>query len=141
MQAGDISNEVAPRYVFVFEGLVGVLPDPVVQRKHSLYVKARAWKRAARSWQFDPWIEKRMWDWAVRRSHSLDIVTYLPEHEADEVKERVDERGLPFGNFIVTTLEEFLHGYMLNPAVVGVFDADPRHALTYGGKGLPVGLL
>lgn len=135
MQDGDISNEVAPRYLCIFEGLIGVLPDKVTERKHRLYVKSHAWGRAARCWRFDSYVEKRFWDMSFRLVRTLDIITFLDEAEADLIKERLDARGWPYGNFWATTEEALLHELLPNPSVLGVIDPDPAHALRYGAKG------
>lgn len=135
MQDGDISNEVAPRLLVVFEGLIGQLDGPVHQKKHDFYVKTHAWRRAARMWTLDGFVLKRMWDYVYRLRQSLDIVTYLDEREAEHVHERLDELSYPFGGFIPTTLDGMVHGILLNPSVHAVFDGDPKRWLTYGGKG------
>lgn len=142
MEHGDISNEVAPRLVFVFEGLIGYLAENTGDAtKRNVLLRARAWKRAAAMWTLDQWTLKIMWDYTSRRRQSIDVVTYVDEREAERIRDRLDAHGYPFANFWATTLDEMLHLHVNNPAVVGVVDGDASRWLTYGSKGMSIGNL
>jgi len=141
MQGGDISNRTAPRYLFVFEGLLGNFEKPGDRAKRDLLLKAHRWKKAAAMWSIDMYMLKLMWDFTYRRDQSVDILTYLDEREALEVQARLDQYNFPYGNFIVTTIPEFVRGMLNNPSVVAVVDPDPRRGLTYGGKRYDLGQL
>jgi hypothetical protein len=141
VEHGDISNEVAPRIIFVFEGLIGQLASESDEKKHRALVKVHAWKRAASMWTFDGWARKIIWDYTSRRLQQIDIVTYLDEREAEHIHDRIDAAGIPYGNFWATTMQEFVSLQMLNPAVIGVVDGDNKRWGVYGSKSYNIGRL
>jgi hypothetical protein len=138
MQGGDISSGVSSRYIWVFEGLVADLDGPAAA-KHKLYLKTHAWKRAARCWTLDPWVRKKMDDLAYRLSMVIDIVTFLPEEEGDEIKAILDNLAYPFANFWATTQEDLMHNILPSPAVAGVVETNMT--FRYGSKSIPLGAL
>lgn len=135
MENGDISNGVSARLLVVFEGTIATIEDRLTEQKRAFYLKSHRWQRAASCWSVDMLTTKRFWDMTFRLSQTIDIVTYLDEREAEHIQVRLDQLGLPFGNFWATTLEELCREILPNPSVTTILDADPKRVFTYGGKG------
>jgi hypothetical protein len=140
MQNGDISNQVAPRIVLVFENLLGSIPKEKT-RKHYWAMKRHAWTAAANCWDLDKWTLAKMWDLTYRHKASIDVVTYLREEEAEKIYTRLDARGYPIANWWVTDLDGCLHDIITNPSVMAIVDATPGRAWTYGRKGASLEML
>lgn len=65
MKHGDLSAEIAPRIVVVFEGIVGVLPDPH-DKKYLKAIGKKHWAEAIRFWQLNDFTLRKIWDLTAR---------------------------------------------------------------------------
>lgn len=136
MQGGDISNLVTPRLVVVWENLLGLLPDKTDEAKFAAYMRFRRWRRAVNTFQINEPLAQRIWDITYRMNFSVDVVTFLGGDDfADEVRERLDREGLPIGHVWFEEPHLLARSLSYRPDIACVFDADPRHTLTFGSKG------
>lgn len=133
MQSGDIGSEIAPRLIVVFEHTIGTL-TPGAERKRRLLLKAHQHRRAAACWTIDTHMTKVMVDWAYRTPYNIDVATFTEEDEAERIEQRLVGAGIPFGNFLVVTVEELARVHANMPHIAAIFDADPAHRWTYGSK-------
>lgn len=135
MQHGDISNEVAPRLVVVFEGLLGLLPDARTRGKEALARKMKRWKAAANTYEINELLAKHIWDTVWRHHYSVDVCTYLGEEMAEAIEERLDAEQLPVGRVFATEPQLLARKIALMPDVAAIFDPSTSHRFTYGSKG------
>lgn len=135
MQGGDISNEVTPRLLMVFEGLIGLLPTPRSRTVESLCRKARQWGMAVNAYEINEGMAKAINDAVWRRHQQIDVVTFLGEGFADAVAARLEEEQFPIGHVMATTSEKLARRIATMPDVFAVYDPDPTHRFRYGGKG------
>jgi hypothetical protein len=135
MQKGDISNEVAPRVIFVFEHNIGYL-RPSAEVMERTLIKARRWRRAVDLWEIPQHVHTMLWDTAWRWECRFDIVTYKPEKFAGYLLDRLNEEDVPFSNLWAEPKEEFLHRLTFMPSVQYVFHADPADRFSYGSRGV-----
>jgi hypothetical protein len=133
MQGGDISNEVSPRLVLVYEGLLGLLPTPRARAGESLARKARQWKRAVKAYEINEPLARVIWDTVWRYRYSVDVITYLGEDFAEAVEWRLDVEGLPVGRVWADNPQRLARRLALMPDVAAVYDNE--HHLIYGSKG------
>lgn len=128
IEGGDISNEVAPAALVVFEGLVGSLPTPNIRGRHDFDVKLHRWHTAASRWVINEKTIGTVWLLPYR----VELVTYLPVPEADELRLRLEKGSTwPFASMWATTPKELalMLSYHRNLSVV--FDADTSRWATY----------
>lgn len=131
MQSGDISNQSAARVIYVFENTLGTL-TPTAAKKRAFHLRLHQWKRAARCWQIDTHVVKVLIDIQYRTPYNVDLATYLDPEEAEAIEARLTQ--LPYGNFIVTTVEEMSRVIANQPNIGAIFDFDPSRRFTYGAK-------
>jgi hypothetical protein len=142
MQDGDLSNDVAPRLLFIFEGTVGHLRDGPAELKEKLYIRTRRWKKALDCWEVADRAYALLWDVTWRYSFRFDIVTFRPPGFAKALAELFDEVGLPVSHVIATTPVGLAQRLAFMPDVRHVYDAEEARLFTWGGRGvhMPGGL-
>lgn len=142
MEGGDISNDIAPRMIFVFEGVIGELPGPMAAAREKAALKAHRWGAAVKCWQISDRADMLLWDVAWRWNYRFSVVTYRPAGFAGALELRLNEENLPFSTVWATTPETMAKRMAFMPDVSHVFDSDPARLFTYGDRGhyLPGGL-
>jgi hypothetical protein len=142
MQGGDLSNEVSPRLLFVFENTVGTLSGKVDEAKESWYLRSKRWRKAVDLWEISDRAYALLWDVSWRYNYRFDVVTYHQPHFAKALAERFDDEGLPVGRVIASTPMKLARQLAFMPDVRYVYDADESRLFTYGGRGvyMPGGL-
>jgi hypothetical protein len=133
VQSGDLSADMAARLIVVFDHTIATLP-PASERRRRRLLKARQWKRAAACWQVDTHMLKVIIDWQYRTPYNVDVATFTCEEEAEHIEAMLDRIGLPYGNFIPTTVEELARVHANMPHIAAIFDAAPNHRFSYGAK-------
>lgn len=136
MQHGDISNEVAPRLLFVFEGTVAAPSSTAAEKMEKLHIRLRRWDKAVECWEISERSYALLWDCTWRHNFRFDIVTYRPAGFAVALKERLNVEGLPVGNIWATTPARLSKRLAFMPDVAAVYDADATRLFTYGGRGV-----
>lgn len=138
MQGGELSNEIAPRIIVVFEGLIGRLPDRPTAAREQWYCRTHRWKKAVRMWEIQEITAKRMWDFSWRQSIQIDVISFKQEEFVDALGDYLDQAGLPYGHLWSTTPPQIARAMATLVNVIAVFDADPAHASLYGPRGRTV---
>lgn len=136
MEGGDISNEAPQRFLFVFEGLIGRLGKGH-DRLERMHVKLHRYKKAASLWEIDEQALSYVWDMAWRHHLAVDVVTFVPYHE--ELKERLDEEGVPYGHlrhYSDPTVLSMKLAYM--PYVHRIYFSYPERRFAFGDRGVYV---
>lgn len=139
MQDGDLSNDVAPRALMVFEGLIAY-PDEGVLDGLALRaaVRTHRWPTVLKHWQFDDTTVKQMFDMAYRRNLRFDVVTFLYSVEfAVALYEHLsDLMGFPVSNVLhFADAQDLARNLAFMPDVRIVYDGDRSRVGAYGGKG------
>lgn len=135
MQGNDLSNEPVPRLLFVFEGLIGNLPDKR-KAQESFAVKTHRWEKAVRYWDIDSRMVAHMWDIVWRHRFSFDVVTFKPEPFAEALTQRFEQMRLPVSWVQAYESSDALSRelpYM--PDVYRVFDGEASRQFHWGSKG------
>lgn len=134
MQGGDISNEVSPRLLVVFENLLGILPDKKAEAKAATYLRLRQYRRAVNTFEINEALAAKIWDVVWRYKYSVDVVTWVNERFANEVRDRLDREDLPIAHVSYENLNNFARKISYMPYVAAIYDPDPSHQFTFGGK-------
>lgn len=142
MQGGDLSNEVAPRLLFVFEGTVGALSSKTDEAKERFYCRTKRWKKAVDMWVVSERAYALLWDVTWRYSFRFDVVTYKPSGFAKALAERLDDEVIPVSRVFSSSPNILAKKLAFMPDVRHVYDADEGRLFTYGGRGvhMPGGL-
>lgn len=136
MRGGDLSNEVVPRVVCVFEGSLGFI-DRKGQREFDRAIRRKRWDDAAECWQLFDLMAARIWYVAARLSVTLDVVTFAGPPEFGEALERrlQDVEELPIHHVWATTVELLSRKIAYMPDLAVIYDPDASRQFTWGGKG------
>ena len=135
MQRGDISNEIVPRLVIVFENLLGILPNKRAEAKVSTYLRLKQWKRAVNTYEIHEPLAHRIWDITWRLHYQVEVCTYLGPDFGKALRERLDDEDLPISRVWDTKPHTLARKLAHMPYVAAIYDPDPGHQFTYGSKG------
>lgn len=135
MKGNDLSNRVVPRDVVVWEGLVGLLPDPKVQGIEAKYRKRKRWDEAVACYEVNELLARKIWDITWRGYLQLDLITYLGNDFALSLEARMERENMPFSRVWATEPNILARSIVLQPDIRTIYDANPHHQFTYGGKG------
>lgn len=136
MQRGDISGDLVPRFVLVFEHLVGVLSGNHRNRlAFEAMCRAKRWKRAVDLLEVNEPLAKQMWHVTWHLNHQLEVVTWLNEKAVEPVQAWIDFHDLPIHRVWYTEPNKLARKIATMPDLALIFDPDPKHQLTYGRKG------
>lgn len=135
MQGGDISNQVVPRLVIVFENLLGLLPTKTAEAKAASYLRFKRWNRAVNVYEINEGLARRIWDVTWRLDFSVDVITYVSEEFAEAVEKRLEREDLPIRSVWFTEPHLLARKLAYMPQVACIYDPDPHHVFTFGSKG------
>jgi len=136
MRGNDLDNTPVPRLVVVFENALGYLPEDQRDEWRRLS-RARQWDDVARLFVLDQLMLRTITDLTYRRSVSIDIVTYCgPEAFAEALARLLDRENVPVRIVFASTPDRMARRTSYEPDIIGVYDANPEHALVYGRKGV-----
>lgn len=137
MDKGDISNEVSPRLVVVFEGMLGILPERsgagLLTQVRKFRSKQGQAKRAVSDYEINEPLGAVIWDTVWRFRYSVDVVTYLGEDFAEALTERLDFEGLPIGRVWADDPMRLARRIAHMPDLAAIYDNENH--LMFGGKG------
>lgn len=134
MQKGDLSHDIVPRILLVFEGAVAFLPDDKRKAFDKAYRKQR-WTDALALWELNELMLRKIWDITFRKSLTVELVTFLGQGMADVLAARMDEEDMPIARVWATTPGQLSRRLAYMPNVSVVYDPDENHVFTYGSKG------
>lgn len=135
MIKGDISNEVQPRFLFVWDDLVGYLPSAAAKARETTARRAHLWRTAVNCWEVRAEIEKHLLDLAWRHHMPVDLVTYRPRGFAEALRDRLDQENLPFGHVYSYTAQVLAQKLVYMPYIYRVFHGDDKNIFKYGAQG------
>lgn len=137
MERGDLSNRLPPRWLFVFENVVGRVP-PKKTAEWKLAMRLGRFKRAVGCYEMEPHVIKVLWDLYWRRDYRFDVVTFMGEGFRDALEKRLDRESVPFSNVWAEDEDTLARRLAYMPDVQYVVHGDTSRHLTYGPRGLLV---
>jgi len=135
MQGGDISNEISPRLLIVWENLLGLLPTKADEAKASTYLRFKRYSRAVDVFTLNAALADRIWDVTWRFKYSVDVITWLGPEFADALRGRLDHEDLPIGHITAEDPQQFARRLAYLQHVAAIYDPDPSHRFTFGARG------
>jgi hypothetical protein len=135
VQGGDLSNELVPRLVLVFEHLVGIVPGNLMRIRYDSWVRTRRWKRAVEEMVVNEPLARQMWHVTWQLHYELEVVTYLDPKAVEHIEHWIDNQDLPVHRVWYAEPNKLARKIATMPDLGAIFDPDPAHQLTYGKKG------
>lgn len=134
MKGNDLGNLVSPRDILVFEGLLGLIPDPKVAKQEAKFRGKKKWVEAVACYEINELLARKIWQMVWDYSLEIDLVTYHSHGFAKALEERMDRENLPVRrvwheepNVLARRLATMLD-------VRTIYDPFPDHQFLYGGK-------
>jgi hypothetical protein len=136
VEKGDISSAVPGRFLFTFEGLIGVYPHVWSATEEKAALRLHQWRRAVSCWDIHEMMLAHIYDITWRSGYRLDVVTFRPDGFAEALERRFDREGIPVNGFVSYKSPDVLAQRLARmPDVMSVFFADPSFEFKFGGKG------
>lgn len=134
MQHGDLSNVVTPRIVIVFEGAVGFLMNEY-DKKYLKALKRERWWEAISYWKLNNQMLGRLWYLFAKKSVTLDVCTWMGEGMAEAIADLLNDNNIPVQSVWASTPDRLARELAYIPDISLIYDPDPDHVFTFGGKG------
>lgn len=135
MKGNDLGNWVVPRDVLVWEGLLGLLPDPKVQALEARYRRRRKWDKAVACYEINELLARKIWDMSWRTGIRVDLITHLGYEFAEALKDRIDVEGIPFQQIWFETPAQLERRLSTLVDIRTIYHPDISRPFAYGGKG------
>lgn len=132
MRDGDLSNEVVPRLLLVWEGAVAFLAD---EKKEQHYLAKGQWEYLASIYTANDLMISKIWDVTRRQSLVIDIISYYPQEFQPYLDAWLEDEGVPASSWC-TDAQVLARKLAHMPDVARVYDPDPQRAMAYGSKGI-----
>jgi hypothetical protein len=123
-----------PRLLIVFEGAIGVLPVDK-QAAFDKAVRKRRWWEAIDLYELNELILSKILDLHWRLDINITVVTWMGEDAELAISMRLDDEGIPVGT-MSSSPNRLARELAYRPDIMAVYDPDPAHVFTYGGKGV-----
>jgi hypothetical protein len=136
MKYGDLSNEVVPRLVLVFEGALGAI-SPEDRRDFDKAIKREHWSAAADLWTLNELMCQQLW-YATRYLHQeIDVVTFVGGEEYGEALayRLQDLEDLPVNHVYYIEPRILKRKVNYDAGIARVYDPDGPRSSTWGNKG------
>ena len=135
---GDISNQVVPVLILVFEGALGKLASEDEKTFEKAY-RRKQWKKAVDLWDINEPLCWQMMRVVMSNKNSIEVVTFIGQDQ-DEYVECLEDRlqnkeDLPVRRVWATEPHLLARKVTMRNDVAAVYDPDPARRFTYGGKG------
>ncbi len=134
MIKGNLSNSPTPKLLLVFEGGLASL-SPEEEQAFEKLCRRGKWDQAIRRYKINDLMAKKIMWLLWYKNTRIDLVTFLGDDLAGEIKDYVDDENVPCTNVYSSTPERLARKIAFMPEVFAVYDPNPDHALTYGRKG------
>lgn len=137
MEGNNISNEIAQKLIFVFEGLVARIPEDFDKKAKKSRKKGK-WSDLARCYEIDSMMGAHLWDVVWRSPFSFDIVSFESDEEEwyEALERRLERANVPYSRLeVYASADEFAQMMAYSPNVLRVFHANPSWGFKFGNRG------
>lgn len=134
MKHGDLSNEVIPRIVIVFEGALGFIMDEN-DRGYRKLVKKEKWDEAIKYWKLNQSALGKIWYLFAKKSVVVDVCTWMPEGMANAIADELDANHIPVQSVWSSRPDILARELAYLPDIALIYDPDEDHVFSYGRKG------
>ncbi|MFN2347137.1 MAG: hypothetical protein ABR616_15670 [Dermatophilaceae bacterium] len=137
IEKGDISNSIAPKLVFIFDGLVGRIPQDE-ERVAARLRKRGKWDQLARVYEVDTKMGAHLWDIIWRSPFSFDIVSFETDDEKwyDALERLLNRANVPHSRLeIYADPNDFAQHMAYAPNILRVFHGNPSWNFKFGDRG------
>ncbi len=134
MKNGDLSNSPAPRIYVVFDDCVSSLDE---RDKEAFYMDIERGDYYGAVFIMKenlPILNKITW-LSNKRNINVYLVTWMNQGMAEAIEEYMNDIMVPIRGCLSLTPGQLARMTAQDESVIGIYDPDPDHLLTYGAKG------
>lgn len=135
MRKGELSNQVLPRILVVFEDLIASLPDTKTKILAATAAKRKKWDQVANYYELNIKPSQGIRDLYWRHHYRVDVITFTDPNFVSPIREKLDAENMFFGGVHYYTPSRLLGDLTYDPSILAVFDPDESRILTWGSKG------
>jgi hypothetical protein len=135
VKGNDLGNLVVPRDILVFEGLLGIIPDPEVAKQEQKFRAKKKWREAVACYDINELLARKVWDLTWRISLEIELLTYHGREFALALEERMDNESMPFRRVWSEDPNILARRLATMVDIRTIYDPFPDHRFLYGGKG------
>lgn len=136
MQGNDLSNEISPVLIVIFEGLIGLLPEAKDRLRYDRAMNRGRYREAAEAFHINRRMVDAIWDVVWNKAHRVEAVTFLPAELTNHLFTRMELHDIPIGRLeVARDTHHFSRELNYRPWVAAIYDADPAHRFLWGGRG------
>jgi hypothetical protein len=131
MERGKLDFGSKPTTVFVFDGLIGLLHHPKLEK---IALATHRWRLAIDAWNF----QYRVCDYINRLASygvPIEVITWRPQEFAEEINSKLWSMDTAVQHVRSAVYEEANWQISVDINVNLVYDPDPAHRHSYGYKG------
>ena len=136
MEGNDIASGWAPRVIWVWEDLLGLLPAG--KTKEKFFLTTHQWKRAVNCRRLNGFAVNQMWDMVWRRNVRQEVVTFLGEDYAEALQEMLEQANLPVAWVRHADESTWASDLSYYVDIIAVLDPDTTRVLRCGSRALHV---
>ena len=137
MEGNDISNQIAPKLVFVFDGLIGTIPEE--DRKLADKLRRRGkWEQLARVYEVDTKMGAHLWDIVWRSQFSFDIVSFESDDERwyEALERLLNRANVPHSRLeVYADPNDFAQHMAYAPNILRVYHPRSDWMFKFGDRG------
>nr|PZN17749.1 MAG: hypothetical protein DIU80_23985 [Chloroflexota bacterium] len=146
MLLNDLANDPVYRIIIVFDDLLGIRVDeaeiPATDRTYRIELlnkvarKLRAVTRGpAVQWKINPEAANACEFAFCERNYGIEIVTFQPEQDADDIEKLLDDSDIVYQDFYATTSEDLARRSSTRADLKAIYHPYPEHTFRYGPRG------
>lgn len=135
MEKGDISSDIPPRAIVIFNELIGGIPKSRSTRVELLRA-ARRWRAVAEAYDINLMVRAKLHDLTWRHGLRVDCVLVDHPKVAEAMEARFNRMNLAVANvYAIADLKELADRLPYMPEVLWVIFGNPEWMYAFGHKG------
>ena len=136
MEKGDLSNEMPPRIIVIFNDLIGRIPESRTRRV-ALLRAGRRWRAVAESYEIDLMVRAQLHDITWRHGMRVDCVLFDHPAVAEAMERRFSRMNLAVANvYALDDPSELRDRLPYMPEVLWVVHGNTEWTYAFGSKGM-----
>lgn len=135
MKGNDLGNAVVPRDVLVWEGLLGIIPDPKIAKQEQKFRERKRWVNAVALYEVNEILARQVWRMVWNTGMEIDLLTYHGHEFAHALEDRIERESLPFRRVWSEQPNILARNLIYQPDIRSIYDPFPDHQFLYGAKG------
>jgi hypothetical protein len=133
---GDLSNQVSPSLLIIFEGAIGVLKEEDREKFLDAALTEANPRKAIDYFYLNDIYLRKINDLVWRKGFNIEVITFMDDDMAKAIADRLDDENVIVHDVWATQSNRLARQLAYMPRVACVYDPNPAHRFRYGSKGV-----